>query len=130
MVGLASTALPFAESRVTEVERWIRILRLHGEAGRALDGIGLSEAPLAPAAPGGQIHAAEKGRGDAIAGVTRYATDLAAHRGSPVVGTVDLLLAVMVVYGDDFDRVLAAHGGDSANLIERLGAGPAAASIG
>ena len=36
------------------------------------------------------------------------------------VATTDVLMAVMQVYGADFDRVLRAHGTDSAEVIERL----------
>lgn len=126
VVGLACTALPFAESRRDEVQRWIRILRQHGEAGRALAELGLSDEVRAPL-PGDDGGAARLGT---ITAVTGYAFELAVHRGSPAIGTVDLLLAVMVAYGEDFDRVLRAYGSEALDLIERLGAGPAAASIG
>lgn len=130
VVGLASTALPFADSRPAEVERWIRILRLHGDASRALNALGLGDTPVDGVRPGTQEAVAEPGPADPIATVTGHATGLAAHRASTVVNTVDLLLAVMVVYGEDFDRVIRAHGSDPVELIERLGTGPAAASIG
>ena len=130
VVGLASTALPFADCGAAEVERWIRILRLHGDASRALNALGLGDTPLDPVGPGTQSGAPEPGPQDPIATVTGHATGLAAHRASSVVNTVDLLLAVMVVYGEEFDRVIRAHGSDPVDLIERLGTGPAAASIG
>jgi hypothetical protein len=38
------------------------------------------------------------------------------------VGTTEVLLAVMEVYGEDFDRVLAAHGTDRDEVLARLGA--------
>jgi hypothetical protein len=40
------------------------------------------------------------------------------------VSTVDLLLAVMTVYGDAFDRELRARGTGSAALIECLASSP------
>jgi hypothetical protein len=42
------------------------------------------------------------------------------------VGTSEVLLAVMEVYGEDFDRVLRAHGTDRDEVLERLG-GPSGA---
>ena len=123
VVGLASTALPFADSRVEEAERWLRILRLHGEAGRALTALGLSEAPLddtaapAPAEPG----RGEESDRDPIAAVVEHAKHTASERGSATVGTADLLRGVMAVYGADFDWVLRARGSDPAEVIEQLG---------
>ena len=52
VLGMASTAIPFARSREEEAERWLRILRLHGEAGAALQALGVSEAPLEVPAAG------------------------------------------------------------------------------
>jgi anti-sigma B factor antagonist len=119
VVGLASTALPFADGRVEESERWLRILRLHGGAGRALTALGLSEAPLADAPP----PADEPRTGsdaDPIAAVVNHAKGAAAERGAFTVGTADLLRGVMVVYGADFDWVLRARGTDPAEVMEQL----------
>jgi anti-sigma B factor antagonist len=122
VVGLASTALPFADSRVEEAERWLRVLRLHGEAGRALTALGLSEAPLdengasAPAEAEGAGGSAE----DPIAAVVEHARRAAAERSSATVGTADLLRGVMAVYGADFDWVLRARGSDPAEVMEQL----------
>ena len=44
VVGLAATALPFAQSTADELRRWIRILSREGEAGRALQRVGLTDA--------------------------------------------------------------------------------------
>ena len=46
VVALAGTAMPFAHSAEDEAERWLRALRLHGEVGTALQGLGVGEAPL------------------------------------------------------------------------------------
>jgi hypothetical protein len=139
VVGLTSTALPFADSRVEEAERWLRILRLHGEAGRALTALGLSEAPLeeptSPAAEpaggeepdstgdpqqGGGPHGGSDSDADRIAAVVDHAKRAAVERGSSTVGTADLLRGVMAVYGADFDWVLRSRGSDPAEVMEQL----------
>jgi hypothetical protein len=59
--------------------------------------------------------------------VTEQAGRLAAQRKAAKVATTDMLLAVMRVYGETFDRVLGAHGADVDELTARLaGAHPAA----
>ncbi|HWD75797.1 MAG TPA: STAS domain-containing protein [Solirubrobacteraceae bacterium] len=123
VVGLASTALPFADSPVEEAERWLRVLRLHGEAGRAIASLGLSEAPLEDsAAPAvlAQLGTDSPDREDPIAAVVDHAKRAATERASTTVGTADLLRGVMAVYGADFDWVLRARGSDPAEVMERL----------
>jgi anti-sigma B factor antagonist len=120
VVGLASTALPFAGSRVEEAERWLRILRLHGEAGRALTALGLSEAPLDDTTAPADGTAGGDADADPIAAVVDHAKRAAAGRGSSTVGTADLLRGVMAVYGADFDWVLRARGSDPAEVMEQL----------
>jgi hypothetical protein len=124
VLGMASTAMPFARSPEAEAERWLRILRLHGEAGTALQALGVSEAPLE--APGQGTDGARddlaKGDGrDVVAAVTEDAVRVASERGARTVGTSDVLVAVMQVYSADFDRVLWAHGADRDEVLERLG---------
>lgn len=121
ILGMASTALPFAGTREEEAERWLRILRLHGEAGATLQGLGVSEGPLEEH---GQAPATQASRGGetAVADVGARATELAGERGAQAVGSRDVLLAVIEVYGDDFDRVLRVHGTDRAEVLERLDA--------
>lgn len=46
VIALAETALPFAGSRADETERWVRIMRLHGEVGCALQALGVPDGPL------------------------------------------------------------------------------------
>jgi hypothetical protein len=121
VIGMASTALPFARSPEDEAERWLRILRLYGDAGIALQALGVSEAPLEAAAehepPGGEAPA----RGDIVRAVTDGAVAVAMHRRSRTVGAGDVLVAVMGVYGADFDHVLRAHGTDRDEVLQRLG---------
>jgi len=124
VLALASTATPFARTLEEEAERWLRILRLSGEVGAALQALGVSEAPLQPAAVNG---ACEHGDADPIEerdvvlDVTEVAVAVARERDASEVSTTDVLMAVMRVYGADFDRVLRAHGVDHDEIIERLG---------
>lgn len=122
VLGMASTAIPFARSREAEAERWLRILRLHGEAGTALQALGVSEAPLEgldEAAPAPGVEGAEDSP-DVVATVVAGAADRAEERGAPVVASEDVLRAVMDFYGPDFDHVLRAHGTDRAEVLARL----------
>jgi hypothetical protein len=142
-LGIASTAMPFARTPDDEVERWLRVLRLHGQVGIALQAIGVSEVPLA-GAHDGTDHAARGARGagsggdaggsagtgasaagadrDAVARVTEHAVRIADERHERALTTTDILLAVMHVYGEDFDRVLRVHGTDRKEVLERLAA--------
>jgi anti-sigma B factor antagonist len=124
-IGLASTAMPFATSRRAEALRWLRILRLQGEAARVLCALGVGETPLPDVDPG---EAGEQALGtsrvgrDPVASVSELAVRVARNRGATAVGTGDILVAVMRFYGSDFDLVLAAHGTDRDEVIGRLDA--------
>jgi ATP-dependent Clp protease ATP-binding subunit ClpA len=125
VLGIASTAMPFARTREEAAERWLRVLRLNGEAGAVLQALGVSEGPLqAPEENHNREHADAAGVDphDAVSRVTEHAVEAARARGASAVATTDVLMAVMRVYGADFDRVLRAHGADRDELLERLGA--------
>lgn len=129
-LGLAATALPFAESSADELRRWVRILSAHGEAGRAFQRAGLSEASLAqPVAAGGSDADGSGTAADSVTRVRALAAAIAADREAATIGTVDLLLAVMTVYGDAFDEELRVHGTSSIELIECLGSSPDPAPV-
>ncbi len=127
VLGIAATAIPFARTPEDEAERWLRVLRLHGEVGVVLQGIGVSEDALSSANGnghgGGHVADAteptERER-DVIAQVGRSAAQIAAERGAGGVATTDLLLALLQVYGPIFERALRAHGTDSDEVLERL----------
>ena len=124
VLGLASTALPFAESTLAEAERWLRILRRYGDSGRILRETGVREAPIADLASreaGSARHLATGSAQSRLAAVGDQARRAAAERQADVVGTVDVLKAVVSLYGPDFERALADHGGKKAALDERLG---------
>jgi hypothetical protein len=129
VLGMASTALPFARTPAAEAERWLRILRLHGEAGTALQALGVSEAPIEGdgSEDEGQAAGTPGERRDVIAAVTEEATEIASARGAPTVTAGDVLVAAMQFYGEDFDRVLRVHGTDRDEVLERLGMDPARA---
>jgi hypothetical protein len=121
-LGIASTAMPFARTPEAEVERWLRVLRLHGQVGIALQALGVSEVSLPGGehAAGGQSGKAPSGERDAVALVTESAVRIAGERHANALATTDVLMAVMQVYGEDFDRVLRVHGTDREELLQRL----------
>jgi hypothetical protein len=124
VLGIASTALPFARTPDAEAERWLRVLRLHGRVGVALQALGVSEDSLAPEEDQAADGPGESGEPPCHDAVTRIAADaagIASRRGAPGVATTDLLMAVMRVYGPAFDRVLRAHGTDRSEVLARLG---------
>jgi hypothetical protein len=122
VLGIASTAMPFARTPDDEVERWLRVLRLHGRVGGALQALGVSEVPLdgAESVAGRRSTAPAGERRDPVALVTERALRIAGERGANALATTDVLLAVMHVYGEDFDRVLRGHGAEREELLERL----------
>jgi hypothetical protein len=126
VLALAETAIPFAISPEDEAERWVRLLRVHGQVGGALQALGVGEAPLSTTA---QPHAVRVLRSrplgqDPVADVTLAARRLAGKRGARLAGTVDILFAVIGVYGRTFDRALYIRGTSVEELLARLAAEP------
>ncbi len=149
VLGLASTALPFARTPRAEAARWLRLLRLHGRAGATLRALGVSEGPLADSASGRDQGDDDRAGGaaaspdeaaaspkpkpepeperDAVTAVADHAARVAIARRASAVATSDLLLAVLDVYGAHFDAVLRAHGTSREAVLAQLEpAGPAA----
>jgi hypothetical protein len=125
VLGIAATAIPFARTSEDQAERWLRVLRLHGEVGVALQALGVSEMSLPRVGANGERESgasAQSEQRDCVALVTDHAARIAAARDAPGVSTTDVLLAVMSVYGTDFERVLRAHGANPDEVLERLGA--------
>jgi len=126
VLGIAATAIPFARTPEDEAERWLRILRLHGEVGAALQALGVSEDSLRAGREeldGERFSdATNPEHRDVIGLVTEHAVQVAIDRDSAGVGTIDVLMAVMQVYGTVFERALRAHGTDANEVLERLAA--------
>jgi hypothetical protein len=121
VLGIAATAMPFARTPEAEAERWLRVLRLYGEVGTALQALGVSEGSLQTASEDidreRTAHAGNADDRDVVAQVTEDSVHIASRRGATGVTTTDVLMAVMHIYGADFDRVLQAHGTDGAELL-------------
>jgi glutathione S-transferase len=122
VLALADTAVPFAASPEDEAERWVRVLRMHGWVGSALQSLGVGEAPLeTPAQPASVRILRRRPLGDdVVQRVTQRAKDFASGRNAGAVCTVDVLFALFAVYGKTFDRALYVRGTSRDELIERL----------
>ncbi len=121
VLALARTAVPFANSGQEEAERWLRVLRMHGQVGCALQALGVGEGPLETMA----AEPAERGRrrgifSDPIEEVQARSFHFARRRSARAVGTVDVLFAVLYLYGPAFDRELYRRGSTREELLGRL----------
>ncbi len=132
VLGIAATAIPFARTPEEQAERWLRVLRLHGQVGVALQSLGVSESSLDehpaphelayPGAGASERSGGDAPEGDVIAIVSDRAAHTAVERGASGVGTTELLIALLEVYGEVFERTLRAHGTDAGEVLERLAA--------
>jgi hypothetical protein len=121
VLGLAGTAMSFAHSREDEAERWLRVLRMHGRVGEALQALGVPEAPLMTyARPAPSPTAVPPADGDPVDAICRRAVRLSNARAADRVGTIDVLFAVFATYGQAFDRALYIRGTSREELLERL----------
>jgi hypothetical protein len=129
VLALAGTAIRFADSRQSEAEHWLRILRMHGEVGAAMQGLGVGEKPLQgsaeePQAGGGSTQRFRRGDENVVEMARTRAAENAAERGAGLVGTVHVLYAVASIYGTYFEQVLYARGATLDELTERLSGAP------
>src|SRR4051812_8193315 len=124
VLALASTAIPFATSVQDEAARWLRVLRLHGQVGITLQALGVPESPLETGTAGPPPEPTERRSRDRdpVVEVTRLSRELARRRGAEVTGTVDVLFALLAVYGKSFDRALYSRGTSRDELLECLAA--------
>jgi hypothetical protein len=115
--ALAATAMPFASTNSEEAERWLRILRVNGAVGNAMQGLGLSEEPLerGPAVAGDDHR-----RPDSLEAVIAAATSECRGRGTDAITTADLFAGVLNTYGPAFERALAVRGTTSREVLDLL----------
>lgn len=129
VLALAGTAIRFADSPQSEAEHWLRILRMHGEVGSAMQALGVGEKPLQgtaeeSAATGGGTQRFRRGGDNMVEMARTRAGENAAERGAELVGTIDILHAVASIYGTYFEQVLYARGATLDELSERLSGAP------
>jgi hypothetical protein len=122
VLALAGTAVPFAPSVEDEAERWLRILRLHGQVGACLQALGVGEAPLeSPAAPKAVRLLKRRPLGeDIVEIVADRSGTFARERRTSAVSTVDILFALFDLYGPALRRALYSRGTTQEELLERL----------
>jgi hypothetical protein len=122
VLGLARTAVPFAAATEDEAERWVRVMRLHGQVGQAMQALGIGEAPLeSPAAPRAvRLNQRREDRSAMVADVEDRAYELAAERRAQLVSTVDVFFAVLDIYGGTFERALYARGATRVEMVAEL----------
>lgn len=125
VTALAGTAMAFSHCAEDEAERWLRALRLHGQVGTALQALGVGEAPLESEAtvdvcddPSSHPPLGESALRETVLEAERRAL----ARRARAVGTADLLLALLDVYGEPLDAALALRGATRDEVIERLAA--------
>lgn len=117
-VALAATALPFARSNAEEAERWLRILRVNGAVGNAMQALGMPEESFTGVAAGGH----DPCRPGALDAVIEAAASNARDRGTDVIATEDLLAGVLATYGGAFENALASRGTSAAEVLELVAA--------
>jgi hypothetical protein len=122
VLGLARTAVPFAGSSEDEAERWVRVMRMHGQVGLAMQALGLGEAPLeSPATPRAvRLNQKRQYGGAVVDQVEARALELAAERRAQLVSTVDIFFALLDVYGYAFERALYSRGTTRLELIQEM----------
>jgi hypothetical protein len=120
VLGIAGTSMPFADSTEAELERWLRLLRLRGRAGRILQGLGIGESPLRAIAPPATRRQHRRAGDQVVDLVSAAAFDFASARDAEAVDTGDVLAAVLKLYGRYFEAVLEAHGTTAGEVLERL----------
>jgi anti-anti-sigma factor len=122
VVGLVSTAMPFADGPVDQAERWLKVLSRNGDAGFVLDAAGVRDRSSETlATPSGSAASAPLAPGvDPVDAVTAHANRVVRSRGETTTRSTDLLEAVRDIYGDVFEEVLRRHSAEPEGALERL----------
>lgn len=122
VVGIVSTALPFATTPLDQAERWLKALCRNGDAGFVLEaaGIGDQHSDLEAASSTSADSPRLPPGVDPIDAVTAHAKALAGFRGDTTTRTTDLLQAVRDIYGRVFEVVLRRHVAEPGDVLERL----------
>ena len=118
-LGLAGTSILHARDEHDAAERWVRVLRLYGLVGVAMQALGVGEAPLETPSVKPEL----RRKPEDVPGVeeiTERSRDMALQRGAPAVGTLDILFACFDLYGNAFDRALYVRGTSRDELLERI----------
>jgi hypothetical protein len=125
-VALAATAMPFASTHCEQAERWLRILRVNGSVGNAMQALGMPEEPFEPCEP---VEGEDPCRPGVVDAVIAAAAEELRGRGGDAITTEDLFAGVRSVYGPALERALGARGTTSSEVLElvsRRGANAAA----
>lgn len=121
VLGIAATAMPFAESMHAQAERWLRLLSRYGVAATALTSLGFTEERRESSFEReAGSHVGPAADPDPMPVVTSRSRQIADQRGAQTVSTAHVLRAVLDVYGEAFERVLAHHGVGGKDLIGAL----------
>lgn len=120
VLALAETTVARALSRADEAERWLRLLRLHGRVGAALQAVGVADRQLSTRAERSAGRSYGAAGGAPVALVADEAADFAGERGADAMETVDVLFAVIARYGSVFDRALYEAGTSRQAVIDAL----------
>ena len=122
VLALADTAVNRGTSVEDEAERWLRVLRLHGEVGCTLQALGVGEGPLETTAQPKAVRLLRSRAigEDAVEMVADRACHLARLRRASALSTVDVLFAVLELYDQAFDRALYVRGTTRDELLECL----------
>ena len=119
---LGCLTVPAGAQPVEQADRWVRILRLFGRVGDALDGLGVPEAPLATLSERSSEHS---DGGDSQRLVVRWSGEFARRSGARTLDTVHVAFAVRKVFGSGLDRALYRRGASwdelTAGLVSEAG---------
>jgi hypothetical protein len=116
--------MQLAVTREDEAERWLRVLRRHGQIADVLKRLGVPETPLETPPDPSALNGARRRRpgSDAVDIVGEFAREMARARDAEVVSTGDVAFAVLKVYGRRFDRALYVYGITREQLLGELAA--------